>query len=156
IWSPTLFALRMGQLSPLLLLGVVGFLWSLPARRDAVAGAFFSLTAVKPQLLALVWVPFLLWAVYERRWRVLAGSTACIAAAAAAALSTNPSVFVEFRRLMLLAPPTLEFESPNISTVLLHLAGTAGSWPQFVPTGLGAAAVCAMWCRRRTAWAWSR
>lgn len=156
LWSPTLFALRMGQLSPLILLGLVGFLWSLSWRRDVIAGVFFSLTAVKPQLVALVWVPFLPWVIHHRRWNVLAGVATCIAGASLVALSANPSVFVQFERLIRSSPPTLEFESPNISTVLQLAAGNVGSWPQFVPTCLGAIAVGAVWYQRRAAWEWSR
>jgi hypothetical protein len=35
VWMPTLIALRMGQMSPVMLLGLVGFLWSLSRRQDA-------------------------------------------------------------------------------------------------------------------------
>jgi hypothetical protein len=154
VWMPTLIALRMGQLSPIILLGLVGFLWALSSRRDFAAGVFFSLTAVKPQLVALVWVAFALWGIVDRRWRVLAGATACIAAASLVAMWPNPGIFGEYHHLMASAPPTLEFESPNLATLLRLTIGTAGSWPQFVPTGLGAAVVGLMWYQRRAEWDW--
>jgi hypothetical protein len=156
LWMPTVIALRMGQVSPVILLGLVGFLWSWPRRRAVAAGAFFALTAVKPQLVALVWVAFFLWAVADRRWKVLVGAAACIAGASVVALSTNPAVFMQYQHLMASAPPTLEFESPNIATLVRRAAGTAGSWPQFVPTFLGAAAVAVIWYRGRATWDWRR
>jgi hypothetical protein len=156
LWTPTLIALRLGQLSPVILLGLVGFLWSLSRRREVAAGAFLALTAVKPQLVALVWVPFLLWVIVDRRWKALAGAIACMVGAAFVAFSTNPSVFWQYQHLMASAPPTLDFESPNIATVLRLATGSAGSWPQFVPTCLGAAAVVVLWYRRRATWDWPR
>jgi hypothetical protein len=154
VWMPTLIALRMGQLSPVMLLGLVGFLWSLSRGHAAAAGAFFALTAVKPQLVALVWVVLLLWVIVERRWAVLAGVTACIVSTGLVALATNPSVFLQYQYLMESAPPTLEFESPNLATLLRLAAGTTGSWPQFVPTYLGVVGVSLLWYRKRATWEW--
>jgi glycosyl transferase family 87 len=156
LWSPTLIALRFGQLSPVILLGLVGFLWSVERRRDFTAGAFLALTAVKPQLVALVWVPFILWVLADRKWKVLAGTAACGIASIVTAVSTNPRVFAQYFDLMASAPPTLSFESPNIATVLRVLLRTEGSWPQYVPTFLGAVLVTAMWYRRREGWEWRR
>ena len=127
LWMPTLVALRMGQLSPVILLGLVGFLWALSRGRQGIAGVFFSLTAVKPQLVALVYVAFAVWAIADRRWLVLAAATASIAGASLVALATNPLVFGQYQQLMASAPPTLAFESPNIATVLRVAIGTAGS-----------------------------
>jgi hypothetical protein len=155
LWMPTLVALRMGQLSPVILLGLAGFVWALSRRRDLVAGVFFSLTAVKPQLMALVWVAFVLWTIVDRRWKVLAGAIAAIAGASLVAMGPNPGVFGQYRDLIATAPPTLAFESPNIATILRVAIGTSGSWPQFVPTCLGAAAVGLMWYRRRAEWNWA-
>ncbi len=154
LWMPTLEALRMGQLGPIILLGLVGFLWALSCRRDAVAGAFFSLTAVKPQLVALVWVAFTLWTIADRRWRTLAGASICIVGASLVAMWPNHGVFAAYQHLMASAPPTLEFESPNIATILRLVLGTTDSWPLFVPTALGAGAVGLMWYRRRGTWDW--
>jgi hypothetical protein len=156
LWSPTLLALRFGQLSPIILAGLVGFLWCVTSGRDSAAGAFFALTAVKPQLTAIVWVAFVLWAVADRRWKTLASAAGCIAAASAVVLAFNPRVFTEYFALMALAPPTMIFESPNIATFGLVLAHTRSSWPQYVPVALGSLAVAASWYRDRLAWDWRR
>jgi hypothetical protein len=100
-------------------------------------------------------VPFALWTVAGRRWRLLAATAASIAAASLVAMSTNPAVFAQYRQLMASAPPTLTFESPNIATILRVAMGTAGSWPQFVPTALGAIGVGWWWYRRRAEWDWA-
>jgi hypothetical protein len=154
LWSPTLLALRFGQLGPVILLGLVGFLACTVYRRDFAAGAFLALTLVKPQFVALVWLPVVLSAVVDRRWKVLAGASVAVAGASAVALSTNPLVFAQYFHLMSSAPPTLAFESPNIATVLRVFAGTKGGWAQYVPTAAGAAGVALWWYRRRSAWDW--
>ncbi|HTM24988.1 MAG TPA: glycosyltransferase family 87 protein [Vicinamibacterales bacterium] len=154
LWSPTVLALRFGQLGPVILLGLVGFLGCVVQRRDFAAGTFLALTTVKPQFVALVWLPVVLWAVADRRWKVLAGAAAAVIGASGIALSTNLHVFAQYLDLMSAAPPTLAFESPNIATVLRAFAGTKGSWPQYVPTVVGAAAILRLWYRRRNAWDW--
>jgi len=155
LWMPTVIALNLGQVSPIVLLGLVGFLWSLEHRRDVAAGACLSLTAVKPQIVTLVWVALILWVIADRRWRVLAGAAGCVAGASLAVASFNPNVFVQYRYLMANAPPTLEFESPNLATVLRVMIGTDRSWPQFIPTCLGVVGVALLWNRRRRTWEWS-
>lgn len=155
LWMPSLIALRMGQLSPIILLGLVGFLWALARRRELAAGVFFALTLVKPQLVALVWVPFVLWTIVERRWKVLTGAIAAVAAASLVAMSTNAGVFGQYTHLIASAPPTLTFESPNLATIFRAAMGTASTWPQFVPTCLGAAVVGLMWFRSRVSWDWT-
>jgi hypothetical protein len=156
LWMPTMVAINLGQVSSVVLLGLVGFLWSLDNRQDVAAGACLSLTMVKPQIVALVWVALVLWAVANRRWKVLAGAAASIAGASLTAAWMNPNVFVQYRRLMATAPPTLEFESPNLATVLRVMIGTDRSWPQFIPTCVGVVGVVLLWHRRRKTWEWSR
>ena len=154
LWSPTLLALRFGQLSPVILVGIVAFLVCILRGRDFAAGAFLSLTAVKPQLVALVWVSVGLWALTDRRWHVLAGAVTTLVVGSAAALFANPFVFAQYFDLMLAAPPTAAFESPNIATILQVFSGAESKWPQYVPTMVGAAAVALLWYRRRDAWDW--
>jgi hypothetical protein len=156
LWSPTVLALRFGQLSPLILVGLVGFLWCVLHGRDFAAGAFLALTAVKPQLVALVWLPFVLWVCADRKWKAFAGAATCIAGSILVAISTNPRVFTQYVDLMASTPPTLTFESPNLATVLRVMSRTQGTWPQYVPTALGAAAVAWLWHSRRGAWDWRR
>jgi hypothetical protein len=156
LWMPTIVALHLGQVSPVILLGLVGFLWSLDHQRDVAAGACLSLTAVKPQIVALVWVAFALWVIANRRWRVLAGAAICIVGASLAAVWINPKVFAQYQYLMAAVPPTSEFESPNLATMLRVMIGTDRSWPQYIPTCIGVVGVALLWHRRRRAWDWSR
>ena len=53
---PTLIALRMGQISPLMLAGLVGFLYFLRHERGWLAGLALLPATVKPHLFHLVWL----------------------------------------------------------------------------------------------------
>jgi hypothetical protein len=139
-----------------MLAGLVGFLWCVQRERGFAAGAFLSLTAVKPQLVALVWAPFGLWVLAGRRWKAFSGAATGLVIGSLAALATNPRVFAQYVDLMSSAPPTLTFESPNIATVLRVFSRTAGSWPQYIPTILGTVGVVWMWYRQRDTWDWRR
>ena len=156
LWFPTMVAGRLGQISTVILLGLVGFLVCVSARRDLAAGMFFAMTAVKPQLVALVWVPVMLWALADRRFKVLAGVAVALLGASLAALAANPAVFAQYLHLMTSAPPQLSFESPNVATVLRVALRTQGTWPQYVPMLVGAAGVAVLWYRRRATWEWHR
>src|SRR5205814_8381726 len=52
---PVLLSLRYAQTAPLMLLGIAGFLYFDERGRTVLAGAFLSLTLIKPQLLYLLW-----------------------------------------------------------------------------------------------------
>ncbi len=155
-WMPTLICLSLGQVSALVLLGLVAFVWFIGKRWDFAAGASLTLTVIKPHIVALVWAALVVWIIANRRWRLALGIAAGIVVATLIVISVNSEVFAEYRALMAGAPPTLEFESPNIATVLRWALGVKGSWPQFVPSALGGAAVSLMAYRRRSTWEWTK
>jgi Glycosyltransferase family 87 len=155
LWMPTLVALRMGQTSTFMLFGLVGFLSALAAGKEFRAGVLLSLAALKPQLIALAWVPLLLWAFRERRWRPVAGVLVALALGTVAAVAANPSVLGQYSHLMTLAPPTLEFESPSVAGLLRGVAG-GSIWPQYLPVCAGTLLVAVVWFRHREQWIWLR
>ncbi len=154
LWGPTLSAVHMGQVSTVILAGLVGCLQSLWRRRDTAAGAWVAVTLVKPQLLALLWVTLLLWAFAGRRWKVLGGIAASVMGASIIAFAPNHSGFAQYQYLMTSAPPA--FESPTISSILRVFANTPGSWPQYAPTFAGVLVAAVAWHRRRDAWDFRR
>ena len=60
LFAPMWFALIGGQIGPLILLGIVSFLYFERERRDTLAGASTLLIATKPQLLHLFWIAAIL------------------------------------------------------------------------------------------------
>ncbi len=73
IFIDTLVMIVLGQITSLVLAGVVLGIACIHKKRDALAGAAFVLAAVKPHLTYLVFVALLVWIIRTRRWKVLAG-----------------------------------------------------------------------------------
>ncbi len=151
---PTLIALRMGQLGPLMLAGLVGFLYFLRRRWDGAAGLALVAALVKPQLFHLVGLALVLWALRERRWQVLGGAAAGLVVATGLALATNPHVLAQYADLMAHRPPA-ECLSPTLGAVLRTAFGRERFWLQFLPPLAGIAWLLPYWLRHRRDWDWS-
>ncbi len=125
---PTYFALIAGQISPWLLLGAAGFLVLVRRGHDLAAGAAAVLLAVKPHLAYLFWLALLLWAIRQRRWRVLAGGTLTGLALTAIAVALDPAVLGQYWHTLTHQPPA-QYRSPTLGTLLrLALGGAAFGW----------------------------
>jgi hypothetical protein len=150
---PTLIALRMGQIAPLMLAGLVGFLYLLRKSREGLSGLALLPAMVKPQLFHLVWLSLLLWAVHGRRWRVLLGAAVGLLVATGLTLVANPRVLAQYADVIVNRPPA-ECLSPTAGAVLRAAFGREQFWLQFLPPLLGVAWVMAHWWRYRDAWDW--
>ena len=64
-------AIILGQFSILVGLALLLALWAIEKERYAWAGVFLSITTIKPQMVFLVLVFLLLWALVRHRWRLL-------------------------------------------------------------------------------------
>ena len=149
---PLLTALGLGQLGPLILLGITLFL-RYQGTRPLLAGAATLLIAVKPQLLYLFWVALLLDCVQRRRWRLLAGAAGALLAASLLPLLLSPGLWRNYLDLAG-SGEVLRNPSPNFGTLLrMHLGNYA--WLQFVPILVGAVWVVLFWQARRRSWTWS-
>ncbi len=151
---PTIIVLRMGQIGPVLLLGIAGFLRYERARRDWLAGAFLALLAIKPHLLYLIWLALLPWAVRGRRWDVLGGAGATLLAATLIALASNPLVIGQYLTATAEDSP-LVWMTPTFGSLLRAILGFNISWLQFVPLAPGILWLVFYWTRHRADWQWA-
>lgn len=152
-FAPSFFVLRMGQIGPLILLGVVGFLYFERRGQGAWAGACLALATVKPHLVLLLGGAVILWVIQRRRWSVLAGGTATLLAATAVALAANPEVVRQYLDAMSHRPP--EMLSPTLGTLLRLTFGVEHFRLQFVPMALGLVWLPLYWLRHRRHWVWT-
>ncbi len=150
----TVTVLRMGQIGPLVLLGIVGFLRYERERHDWRAGAFLALIAGKPHLLYLVWPALLLWTTQTRRWRVMAGAALALLAATAAALLANPAVIGQYLAAMTADSPLI-WATPTFGSLLRLRFGFERRWLQFVPLVPGLLWLWVYWRRHRNRWQWT-
>ena len=157
---PGLIALRMGQISPWLLLGITGFLraeraqGAQRARRDLLAGAALALLMIKPHVTYLFLLAALWWAWRNRRrhWRVLIGWLAALIGASVLVSLVSTDVF--FCYLGAAAGPPLYWAPPTIGTWLRLLFGPEHGWLQFLPPLVGGLALVIWLWRRRGPWCW--
>lgn len=64
-------AIILGQFSILVTLALFLALWAIQSRRDGWAGLFLAVTTIKPQMVLLVLVFLFVWALFQRRWRLI-------------------------------------------------------------------------------------
>jgi hypothetical protein len=152
---PTLFVLQSGQIGPILLLGVVGFLHFESRDRYWFAGAATVLIAIKPHLAYLFWAALLLWSLDRRRWSVLLGGGIGGLTATLIALACNPAVIAQYREAMGHHPPE-QWISPTPGAFLRLLFGEEKFWLQFLPTLAGLVWFVPYWIKNRKTWDWAQ
>ena len=149
---PGLFALRMGQISPWLLLGVVGFLCAARDRRDVLAGVALALLTIKPHVTYLLWPAALWWAWRTRRWRVLIGWLSALMLASGVVAAVEHGVFANYWTAA--SEPPLYWGSPTLGTWLRLALHPAPAWLQFVPSLIGGLGALVWVAVRRGPWRW--
>jgi hypothetical protein len=149
---PLLTALGLGQIGPLILLGLTLFL-RYHASRPLLAGAATLLIAVKPQLLYLFWLVLFLDCMRRRNWRLLEGAGAALLLASLLPLLLNPRLWRDYLDLAG-SGEVLRNPSPNFGT-LLRMQWGNHAWLQYVPMLLGIAWLAPLWRTRRESWSWS-
>jgi hypothetical protein len=150
---PTLFALTVGQITPLVLLGAVLFLVCLQQKREVLAGAALVLLAIKPHLAYLFWIALLLWCLSERRWAVLGGGLLAGAFALALALMCNPDVLEQYWYTLSHRPPA-QYRSPTLGTLLRLVLGEEHFRLQFLALVPGLVWFVPYWLCHRKNWDW--
>jgi len=150
---PTIFVLRMGQIGPILLAGLVGFLIFQARQKDALAGMCAFLLALKPQLVYLFWPALIFWSWRERRWLILfsAGLTGLLTCAIAWAF--NPLVINQYLTITFSNPP-LYWATPTLGALLRYVFGPDKTWLQFLPTIFGGLWFVYYYWSHRGRWNW--
>ena len=164
LFGPTISVLQKGQITPLILAGTVGFLYSTirsskPTQNlDLTAGLWASLITIKPQLFYLFWPILLFWCFKTRRWAVVAGSVVGIAVGVLIAMLFNPNVLFQYLEEVLGNPP-IAWATPTTGGYLRVIFGLEKFWLQFIFPILGLVGVIIFWLlrsRKRTVinWDW--
>lgn len=151
-FTPAIYCVMIGQLGILLLICVSLFLW-LHKSHPFAAGAALAFCAVKPHLFVPVGVALILWAVYQRAYRVFLGLGVALAASAALAFWLDPHAWGQWSGLVRLMG-LIDRPVPTWSMCFRRAVDPPATWVQFVPEA--AACVWAAWYfwTRRTRWDW--
>jgi hypothetical protein len=153
-FGPALICVMLGQTSLMALLGYVLFLY-LHRTRPFLAGVSLWLCMLKPHLFVPFGVVLLAWIVLSKRYRLMAGAIAALAASIALTWWLYPAVWSEYAKMMR-AEGLEEKYIPCLIVVLRLRFDPQAMWLQY----LASAVVCAwalsyFWPRRRD-WDWMR
>jgi len=91
-------AILLGQFSILVALALFLALWSIKSRHDVWAGVFLSFTTIKPQMVFMILIFLLVWALFQQRWRLVAGFVISMLVLVASSMLLVPSWPLDFIR----------------------------------------------------------
>lgn len=152
---PTLVVLTMGQISPFILLGVVGFLY-FERRQQWWAGACLVLIAIKPQLPYLFWLALFLRVIDRQQWAILLGAGMATVMAMVVPLILNPEVITEYMSMYKQAGQLpLDWATPTLGGLLRLIFGSNRYSLHFLPSIASILWLLVYWWRRRGMWEWA-
>jgi len=154
-FMPTFSALTAGQISPLLVLGAVLFLYAERRNWPILAGVGTLLLAIKPHLVLLFWIALLLWTMQNRRWSFLISGIVIGVVASLIAVACNPPVLGQYWHAITTHPPA-QYHSPTLGTLLRLWLSEESFALQFLPPVAGAIWLLIHWLRHRRNWLWEK
>ena len=149
-FSPVLVMFLLGQIVPLVLFGLAGFLRYEP-RRQYLAGALLFLASLKPQTVFLVWGALVLSVFFQARWKVLAGFIGTLSSASLFSLAIRPSIFREYW-MILRAKEIAAYQSSTLGTLLSRASGSTSM--QYLPMTIALLWLVWRWIRLGHRWKW--
>jgi len=154
-YTPLYFALGKGQIVPLILLGIVGFLHFESQKKWFLAGAFASLLGIKPQVSYLLFIALLLWMVYKKRWDVLFGAGCVTFLIVVTPLYFNPDIFYQYYKEVVAHSFQYYWDTPTWGNLLRSVLGKEKKFLQYFPTIAGIAWLLYHWHHNCMKWVWA-
>jgi hypothetical protein len=154
LFIPTAMSLHLGQITPLLLSGILGFGAAIRRGRHDLAGCAIALISVKPHLLPVFWLFLVLWVVSKRRWSLLVNACLANALLVLATVAINPRIFEFYLGLFRSAVAPLAWQTPTWGTALRLTFPEGGSWLSAAPTLLGIVIGALLWRRWGVGFEW--
>lgn len=149
---PLAAVLALGQIGPLILLGISLFLLAQARRWDGLAGASALLVALKPHVVFLFWPAMLIWSVRNRRWRLLLVFGASLLVASAVAIFFDPRIFTHYQELWR-DTAIVWSETPTAGGVLCRVF-PGRNWVAWLPAMVAVIWFLLRWIRKRGNWLW--
>lgn len=152
LFAPALACFMAGQIGIFLLLGLCLFLlWH--ESRPFLGGAALLPMSLKPHLFLPVVLCLLLWVVFRRRVRIIAGLLAAMGASFSLILALDPHVWSQYRT-MLHSNLMQDRFAPTLSAYLRWDISPATVWLEYLPTALAAIWALGYFWQRRARWDW--
>jgi hypothetical protein len=153
-FGPTISVLEKGQITPIVLLGIIIFLY-FQSRQGSIfiIGAAVVMAAVKPQIAYLFWPALLYWIIRYRRWNILHATVVIALSATGIAWAFNPDVISEYTQAVVTVTPT-DWATPTIGGYLRLIFGIDRFWLQFLPPVFGFVWLLLHLHKRNWDWDW--
>ena len=154
---PTVFVLIIGQISPMVLAGITGFLVLESKGKWLAAGAALAVVSIKPHLLYLFWLGLCLWICREGHWRIALGALMAFLFVALVPLYFDHGIYGQYLELYTLKGILQPFDqaTPTLRNIFPLLLGRNDRWLQSLPTVIGLAWLIYYWQRHKVRWQWS-
>lgn len=152
---PTLLCLGSAQITPIVLLGVAGFLWFITRERYWRAGTCLALSAIKPQLVYLLWLALLLWCWRRKTWAAVLSLAAAMGFLLGIAVLVRPSIVADYWHF---AGSGYAWIWPSAAGAILRYPfNSIRSYPlQFLGPVLGTVWFFCYWVKRAPKWDWKK
>jgi glycosyl transferase family 87 len=155
-FAPTYFALLLGQIGPLIVLGLIAFLAALKRESWALAGASLTLALVKPHLLYLVWPALVLWILKKQQWRLAVGFVLTGTIFATLPLVFDRQIYWQYAESLSAGGVThpLHWATPSLGTTIAELLAIRRAWIRWLPSICGTIWFFWHWSRHAGNWDW--
>jgi hypothetical protein len=153
-FGPALLCLLYGQTSLFALLGLVLFLY-LHRTHPFLAGISLWLCALKPHLFLPFGIVLLAWVLVSRRYKLVAGAAAAMAASCAITFAIDPLAWTQYAQMARASGIERNFV-PCLSFLLRDWLSPHSMWLQYLPAALGCAWALGYYWLRRQAWDWMK
>jgi hypothetical protein len=155
-FAPIYFVLLLGQIGPLILIGLIAFLAFVKRRLWSLGGASLIMAAIKPHLLYLLWLALFLWILRNRQWKFAISFMIAGAITVAIPLLFDGQVYSQYLALLtsdaVIRP--LEWATPSLGTAIAEFSAISGAWIRWLPSFGGAMWFLWYWSRRAETWDW--
>jgi hypothetical protein len=151
-FPPVLRCIMAGQIGIFLLLEIALFFY-LQKSRPFWAGAALVFFSLKPHLVLPCLLVLVLWSIYKREYRILAGFSVAFAISCGLTMAVDPHVWSQYRE-MTRTSPIMDQLLPTASIWLRFLIDPRARWIEFIPEFAGC--IWAIWYfwTRRDRWDW--
>jgi hypothetical protein len=154
---PTGFVLILGQITPVILLGLTALLYCERKENWFGFGAALAILSVKPHLIYLFWIVLVLWIWQHKQWRVALGAGLAGICSAVMPLLFDSRVYAEYFALHRLEGITKPFEwpAPTLGNVVKFFFHFDSVGLQLLPSLIAVVWVIYYWRRHQQGWRWS-
>lgn len=154
-FAPVIAVLGKGQITPVLLVAILGFLFFEEKNKFWLAGIFAALGSVKPQIYYLFWIALLFWTIQNRNYQVAVGFFFAIFIMMGFVLIFNPQIISDYIS-GITSQPLTDWATPTFGGYLrLFVFGLDKFYIQFVPVIFGLIWFVITWIKNIGRWNWS-